>query len=88
MLVHKIGVLWAPTHPPILNFWSSSRKAEPKAMQEIRDNTSVDPSSNLPNELMRPYLVGPIYLVELLWNVSHLVLGGWKVEPFICVSPA
>jgi hypothetical protein len=27
-------------------------KAKPKAMQEIRDNTSVDPYSNLANESM------------------------------------
>jgi hypothetical protein len=52
MLAHEIDVLWEPTHPPSLNFCSSSRKAKPEAMQEIRDNTGVDPSLNLPNELM------------------------------------
>jgi hypothetical protein len=88
MLMHEIGVLWVPTHPASLNFCLSSSKAEPEAMQDIWDNISVDPCSNLPNELMRPYLAVPTYLMELLWNFSHLVLGGWKVEPFICVSPA
>jgi hypothetical protein len=88
MLAHEIDVLWAPTHPRSLNFGSSSSKAEPETMQEIRDNTSVDLCSNLPNELVRSYLVVPTYLMELLWNFSHIVLGGWKVEHFICVSPA
>jgi hypothetical protein len=76
-----------PTHPLSLNFYSSLSKAEPEAMQEIQDNTSVvDPYSNLPNELVRSYLVVPTCLMELLWKFSHLVLGGWKVEPFVCVS--
>jgi hypothetical protein len=87
MFVHEIGVLWAPTHPLSFNFCSSSSKAEPEAMQEIRDTTSVDPCLNLANELVQPYLVVPTYIMELLWNFSHPVLGGWKVEPFICVSP-
>jgi hypothetical protein len=52
MLAHEIDILWALSHPPSLNFCSSSSKAEPKAVQEIRDNTSVDPCSNLPNESM------------------------------------
>jgi hypothetical protein len=65
MLAHKIGVLWAPTHPPSLNFYSSSSKAKPKAMYEIRDNTSVDPCSDLPDELMLLYFVVPTYLMEL-----------------------
>jgi hypothetical protein len=64
MLVHETGVLWAPTHPPILNFCSSSSKAKPETMQEIWDNTSVDPWSDLPNELMWPYLAVPTYLIE------------------------
>jgi hypothetical protein len=88
MLVHEIGVLWAQTHPPGLNFYSSSSKAELEAMQEIGDNTIVDLGSNLPNELARPYLAVPTYLMELLWKFSHLVLGGWKVESFVYVSPA
>jgi hypothetical protein len=87
MLAYEIGVLWAPTHPPSLNLCSSSSKAEPEAMQEIRDNTSIDPCSNLPNELVWPYLVVPTYLMKPLWIFSHLVLGGWKVEPFVSVSP-
>jgi hypothetical protein len=48
-----------------MNFWSSSSKAKPEAMQEIRDNTSIDPFSDLPNELMWLYLVVPTYLMEL-----------------------
>jgi hypothetical protein len=52
MLVHEIDVLWAPTYPPSLNFCSSSIKAKPEVVQEIQDNTSVDPFSNLPNELV------------------------------------
>jgi hypothetical protein len=39
-------------------------------MQEIRDNTTVDPCSDLLDELMRPYLVVSTYLIELLWNFS------------------
>jgi hypothetical protein len=39
-------------------------------MQEIRDNTSVDPYLDLPNGLMRPYLGVPTYLMELWWNFS------------------
>jgi hypothetical protein len=65
MLVHEISVLWAPTHPPSLNFCSSSSEAKPEAIQEIWDNTSVDPCLDLPNELMRPYLAVPTYLKEL-----------------------
>jgi hypothetical protein len=53
MLAYEIDVVRAPTHPPSINFCSSLSKAEPEAMQEIRDNTSVDPFSNLPNELVR-----------------------------------
>jgi hypothetical protein len=50
MLAHETNVLWAPTHPPSLTFCSSSSKAKLEAMQEIQDNTSVDPCSGLPNE--------------------------------------
>jgi hypothetical protein len=39
-------------------------------MQEIRDKTSVDPCLDLPNGLMRPYLVVPTHLMELWWNFS------------------
>jgi hypothetical protein len=46
-------------------------------MQEIQDNTNVDPSSNLPNELVRPYLVVRTYLLELLLNFLTL---SWAVE--------
>ena len=73
----KSMFLWAPTHPPSLNFCSSSRKAEPEAMQEIRDNTSVDPCSNLPNESIQPYLAVPTYLMELFVNFFTL---SWAVE--------
>jgi hypothetical protein len=77
MLEHEIGVLLAPTHPPSLNFFSSSSKAKLEAMQEIRDNTSVDPCLDLPNGLMRPYLVVPTYLMELV--VEFFTLS-WAVE--------
>jgi hypothetical protein len=70
MSAHEIGVLCAQTHSPNLNFCSSSSKAKPEAVQEIRDNTSVDPCLDLPNGLMRPHLVVPTYLMELLWNFS------------------
>jgi hypothetical protein len=63
MLAHEINILWAPTHSPGLNFSLSSSKAKPEAMQEIQDNTSVDPYLNLPNESMWPYLVVPTYLM-------------------------
>jgi hypothetical protein len=65
MFAREIGVLWVPTHLPSLNFCSSSSKAKPKAMQEIQDNTSVDPFSDLPNELLWLYLMVPTYLMEL-----------------------
>jgi hypothetical protein len=70
MLAHEIGVLWASTHPQSLNFCSSLIKARLEAMQEIRDNTSVDPCSDLLNELLRPYRAVPTYLMELLWKFS------------------
>jgi hypothetical protein len=55
-------------------------------MQEIQDNTSVDPCSNLSNELMWLYLAVPTYLMELFvkkftsseaverWNLSSMSL--------------
>jgi hypothetical protein len=51
-------------------------------MQEIRDNTGVDPCSNLPNESMWPYLAVPTYLMELLWNFFTLswVVGWWNLS--------
>jgi hypothetical protein len=52
VFTYEISILWAPTRPPSLNFCSSSSKARPEAMQEIQDNTSVDPT----------------YLIELLWK--------------------
>jgi hypothetical protein len=75
MLVHEIDVLWAPTHPPSLKFCVSSSKAKPEAMQEIWDNTSVDPCSILPNESMWPYHAVPTDLIQLLWNFSSCL--GW-----------
>jgi len=80
------SVFYECQHPPSLNFCSSSSKAKPEAIQEISDNTSVDPCSDLLDEWMLPYLVAPSYLMELLWNFQ-LVLGGWKVEPLVRVSP-
>jgi hypothetical protein len=83
MLAHEIDVLWAPTHPPSLNFCSSSSKAKAKAMQEMRDNTSVDTWLFLLNKLLWSYHVVPTHLRELC-GIFHLALGGWH---FICVSP-
>jgi hypothetical protein len=67
---------------PSLNFYSSSSKAKPKALQEMRGNTSVDISLDLPNKLMWSYLAVPTYLVEFFtlswiverWNLSSLSL--------------
>jgi hypothetical protein len=59
------------THPPSLNFCSSSSKAKPEALQEIWDNTSVGTCSKLPNESMWSYLAVATYLMELLWNFSR-----------------
>jgi hypothetical protein len=76
----------ANTSPKLKNFCSSLSKAKPEAMQEIRDNTSLDPCLNLPNRLMRPYHAVPTYLMELFvkfftlswaverWNLSSLSL--------------
>jgi hypothetical protein len=44
-------------------------------MQEIQDNTSVDPCLDLPDKLMQPYLAVPTHLMELLWNFSPCL--GW-----------
>jgi hypothetical protein len=41
MLAYEINILWALAHLPSLNFYSSSSKAKPEAVQEIRDNMSV-----------------------------------------------
>jgi hypothetical protein len=62
---------------PSLNFCSSSSKAKPKATQEIRDNTSVDPWSNLPNESMWPYLEVPTYLMDHSMEIFTLP---WAVD--------
>jgi hypothetical protein len=77
MLAHEINVLWAPTHSPSLTFCSSLGKDKPEPMQEIWDNTSVDPCSNIPNKSMWPYLAVPTYLMELLQNFFNL---SWAVE--------
>jgi hypothetical protein len=83
MLAHEIDILWAPTHPPSLNFCSSSSKAKPEAMQEIWDNTSVDPCSILPNESMWPYLIVPTYLMELF---MEFFTSSWVVERWNLLS--
>jgi hypothetical protein len=44
-------------------------------MQDVRDNTSLDPYLDLPNGLMRPYFVVPTYLMELFVDF-HLVFDG------------
>jgi hypothetical protein len=77
ILAHETSVLWAPTHPTSLIFCSSSSKAESKAMQEIWDNTSVDPCSNLPNESMWPYIAVSTYLMELFME-KNLPCLGWS----------
>jgi hypothetical protein len=67
---------------PSLNFCSSLSKAKSEAMQEIRDNTSVDSCLDLLNGLMRPYSVVPTYLMEFFtlslvverWNLSSMSL--------------
>jgi hypothetical protein len=46
-------------------------------MQEIQDNTSVDPCLDLPNGFMRPYLAVPTYLMELFVDFFTL---SWVVE--------
>jgi hypothetical protein len=81
-LMHEIDVLWAPTHPPSLNFCSPLSKVKPEAMQEIRDNTSVDPYLNLPNGLMRPYHAVPTYLMELFVDffTSSWVVERWNLS--------
>jgi hypothetical protein len=55
-----------------------------QAIQEIRDNTSVDPCLDLPNGLIKPYLVVPTHLMALFvepftlswvderWNLSSV----------------
>jgi hypothetical protein len=64
-------------HIPSLNFCSSSSKAKPEAMQEIRDNTSIDQCSKLPNESMWPYLAVPTYLMLLF---VEFFTSSWAVE--------
>jgi hypothetical protein len=86
MLVHEISNLWVPTHPPSLNFCSSSSKAKPEPMQEMQGNTNVDTCLNLPNKLMWSYLAVPTHLMELSWNFSPC-LGRLKDETFrLCLS--
>jgi hypothetical protein len=46
-------------------------------MQEVQDNTIVDPCLDLPNRLMRPYLTVPTYLME--YFVEFFILS-WVVE--------
>jgi hypothetical protein len=52
-------------------------------MQEIRDNTSVDPCLDLPNGLMRSYLAVATYLMELF--VEFFILS-WVVERWNLLS--
>jgi hypothetical protein len=52
-------------------------QARPEAMQEIQDNTSVDPCSNLTNESMWPYLAVPTYLMDLF---VEFFTSSWVVE--------
>jgi hypothetical protein len=71
---------------PKLKLLPPSSKTKPEAIQEIRDSISVDPCLDLPNALMRPYLAVPSCLMELFLDF-HLLLGSWKVESFVRVSP-
>jgi hypothetical protein len=71
------------THPPSLNFCSSSSKAKLAAMQEIRDNTSVDPCLDLPTRLMKLYLAVPTYLTKPF--VEFFTLS-WVVERWNLLS--
>jgi hypothetical protein len=52
-------------------------------MQEIRDNTSVDPCLDLPNGLMRPYLAVPTHLMELYVEFFTLF---WAAERWMISS--
>jgi hypothetical protein len=52
-------------------------------MQEIQDNTSVDPCFDLPNGLMRPYLAVPTYLMELF---VEFFTSPWAVERWNLLS--
>jgi hypothetical protein len=52
-------------------------------MQEVRDNTSVDPCLDLSNELMRPYLAVATYLMELFMEFFIL---SWAVERWNLLS--
>jgi hypothetical protein len=55
-------------------------------MQEIQDNTSVDPCLDLPNGLMSPHLTVPTYLMELFVEFSSY-LGRLKDGTFhLCLS--
>jgi hypothetical protein len=51
-------------------------------MQEIRDNTSVHPCSNLPNKSMWPYLAVPTYLMELFMEffTSYWAVERWNLS--------
>jgi hypothetical protein len=51
-------------------------------MQEMRGNTSVDMSLDLPNKLMWSYLAIPNYLMELWWNFFSPCLGQLKGGTF------
>jgi hypothetical protein len=62
---------------PKLKLCLSSSKAKTEAMQEMRDNTSVNPCSNLPNESMWPYLAALTYLMKLF--VEFFTLS-WVIE--------
>jgi hypothetical protein len=66
--------------PPSLNFCSSSRKAKPEAMQEMRGSTSVDTCLDLSN------LTVPSYLMEI-WSNFSPCLGQLKDGTFrVCLS--
>jgi hypothetical protein len=86
MLAHEISVLWAPTHPPSLNFCSSSSKAKPIVMQGIRDHM-CRPVLRLTKWINVAIPCGPYLPYGAFSGIFHLILSGWKVEPFVHVSP-
>jgi hypothetical protein len=70
-------------HQHIPQAWTFAR---PRAMQEMRGNTSVDTYLDLPNKLMWSYLSVPTYLMELWWIFSSC-LGWLKDRTFhLCLS--
>jgi hypothetical protein len=62
---------------------SANTSPKLEAMQEMRDNTSVDICLDLPNKLMWSYLAVPTYFMELWWN--FLPCLGWLKDETFCL---